>query len=289
MLMKYMDVTAKSGSGQDYEEIAAKEKEKVPKRADTAPLTQGKIWIRLRYVRRYLGVRTVVLTVTAALAVFLAVVYLTFDVKRAYVIGSDEFYSKNEIVNLITADHGTLGMNSMFLSLFYHGQASDIPFIQSINVTMVSPTSINVRVTEKDIVGRIPVNGKWVYISFAGIAQEYTSSVSKNVPVINGLGFRSAVLGEKVVTKNPASLSHVLEALDMLKTYDVTADSLTVTDKGITLKLDGVDIMIGTTGYDLKVQKIRQILPYLAGREGTIDLTSYEEEDENIILEPKTD
>lgn len=285
--MKYMDVTAKTGK--EYDKTAAEDTVPVKKETDAAPLHGRQVRIRLRYIRRYLSVRTALLTLLAAVAIFTTVVYLTFDVRRAYVIGSDEFYSKNEIVSLITQDHGSLGLNTMFLALYYHGQTSDIPFIESIDVTMVSPTSINVKVTEKDIVGRISVNGKWVYISSTGIAQEYTSSVSNNIPVISGLDFKSATLGGKVVTENPAALAHVLDALDMLSTYDISADSLAVTDKGVTLTFDGVDIAIGTTGYDLKVQKIRQILPYLSGREGTIDLTSYTQEDENIILEPKND
>lgn len=285
--MEYTDVTAKTGK--EYKETAAKDTASAAKDTKAAPLRRRQLHVGLKYVRRYLSVRTVLLALAAALAIFLAVVYLTFDVRRAYVIGSDEFYSKNEIVNLITENHGSLGLNTMFLALYYHGQTSDIPFIESIDVTMASPTSINIRVTEKDIVGRISVNGKWIYISSTGIAQEYTSSVSKNIPVISGLDFKSATLGGKVVTKNPAALVHVLDALEMLSRYDISADSLTVTEKGVTLTFDGVDIAIGTTGYDLKVQKIRQLLPYLEGREGTIDLTSYSQEDENIILEPKND
>lgn len=293
--MKYMDVTAKSETGQktgyEYEAISAGKPDAVSEKSDAAPLGRKKVRVRLnlKYLQKYFSVRVVLLSLLAVIAACTAVVYLTFNVRRAYVIGSDEFYSKNEIVNMITQDHGTLGLNTLFLALYYHGQTSDIPFIQSITVSMVSPTSINVKVTEKDIVGRIPVNGKWLYISSAGIAQEYTTSVSDSIPVISGLGFKSAVLGEKVVTGDSAAYAHVLSALDMLETYDVQADSLSVTDKGVTLTFDNVDISIGTTGYDLKIQKIRQLLPYLEGREGSIDLTSYTQEDENIILEPKTD
>lgn len=283
--MSYMGATAKSEVEREYGQAASQPQKTVPEKAESRTLRRRKMRFRVRYAGRYVTLRTVLLAVLAVLAAFTAVVYLTFDVRRAYVIGSDEFYSKNEIVNLITEDHGSLGTNSLFLTLLYHGQTSDIPFISSIKITMVSPTSINVSVTEKDIVGRIAVNGKWVYISSTGVAQEYTDAAASSIPVISGVQFYSATLGEKVVTKNPAGYTHVLDALRMLHTYDVSADSLAVTDKGVSLTFGKVKVQIGTSGYDLKVQKIKQLLPYLDGRQGTIDLTNYTEEDENIILE----
>jgi hypothetical protein len=45
-----------------------------------------------------------------------------------------------------------------------------------------------------------------------------------------------------------------------------------------------IKVILGRSDFELKISKIAQILPYLEGRSGTINMTNYTSSDQNIIL-----
>ena len=72
--------------------------------------------------------------------------------------------------------------------------------------------------------------------------------------------------------------------------YGICPDSIDVDEKSsLTVTFDQVKVLVGKTGYDQKMFKMHQILPYMEGRSGTISMIAYtglEATDSEIVLSP---
>ena len=78
---------------------------------------------------------------------------LTHTIKTVYVEGNVH-YTKEEIQDMVM--EGPLGDNSFYLSLLYADkQITDIPFIASMSVEVLSPDTVKIKVFEKTLAGYV--------------------------------------------------------------------------------------------------------------------------------------
>ena len=218
-------------------------------------------------------------------AASLTAVYFTCTVKTVHVVGNN-LYTSEEIAERVISDDSQLMHNSVFLTLLYMTpKAPKIPFEESVKVSLNSYDTITITVKDMDIGGFIPYAGKNLYFSTDGILLEISPLTVKDATFVSGLSVKDARIGSRMTSDDEAGMEMVLEILQTLKKYGIKADCVVLTKSGsIVMYMDEIKVMLGRTDFELKISKIAQIMPYLEGRSGTIDLTNYTSSDENIIL-----
>ena len=206
-------------------------------------------------------------------------------VKKVYVSGNS-LYTSEEIAEQVISDDSFLRHNTVFLTALYMMPfAPQIPFEESVKVSLESYDAIRITVKDMDIGGFIPYTGRNLYFSQDGIILESSPLVVKNATFVTGISVTEAEKGRKMAADNELGLSMVLEALQTLRKYDMKVDCIALTKAGnIVMYFDLIKVQLGKTDFELKISKISQIYPYLEGRSGTIDMTNYTSADQNIIL-----
>lgn len=212
-------------------------------------------------------------------------VFYGCTVKNVYVKGNT-LYTSEEIARQVISDESQLRHNTVFLTLLYHTPlAPKIPFVEKVDVRPDSYDTITITVKDKKLAGYIPYGGRNIYFSADGITLENSPITVKGVTYVTGITLNEAEVGFPLSSENPEGLALVLEALKILRKYEIKPESVVLTQNGsVTMFIGDVKVILGRSDYELKIAKIAQILPYLEGRKGTIDLTNYTSSDQNIIL-----
>lgn len=219
------------------------------------------------------------------IAATVSVVYFGYTVRTVHVTGNS-LYTSEEIAEMVISDDTQLRHNSVFLAALYMTPfAPEIPFEERVRVEIEAYDTINIAVKDMDIAGFIPFAGKNLYFSADGIVLENSPLTIRNATFVTGVSITEAERGKRIAAENQAGLDLVLEALSILRKYDLKAESVVLGKTGsVILYLDQIKVQLGRTDYELKISKIAQLYPYLEGRSGTINMTNYSSSDENIIL-----
>ena len=219
------------------------------------------------------------------IAAAITIVYYTCTVKTVKVTGN-HLYTSEEIAAMVISDDTQLRHNTVFLTALYMTpKAPRIPFEESVSVSLESYDTIKIAVKDMDIAAFIPYAGKYLYFSADGIVLENSPLLVKNATFVTGLNITGAERGMKMTSDDEGGLSMVLEVLQILRKYQIEAESVVLAESGgVVMYMDDIKVMLGRSGYELKISKIAQLLPYLEGRSGMIDLTNYTSADQNIIL-----
>ncbi len=204
-----------------------------------------------------------------------AAVWQHYRVERVYVTGNTK-YSDDEIKDLVM--RGPLSDNSLYLSWKYKNRKADnIPFIEKLEVEILDPNTVRIRVYEKAMAGYIDYVGQYIYFSRDGTVVEASSERMAGIPEVRGLVFDEIVLYQKLRTDNEEIFEQILNTTQLLGKYDLSADKIYF-DKNynMTLFFGGVRVLLGQNTYiDEKIANLQFIIPHLAGKTGTIDMTSY--------------
>ena len=242
----------------------------------------------LQSVGRFLTLRNILLFLISGIFIAAAVVLMLFNFEYATIYGNTK-YSSEQIESFIT--QGYLGENTFVMAVkYHHRKVSDIPFVDRIDIDIVNPSTVRVNITEKPTDGCIFYKGNNVYVSKEGIIQTVSRRNVEETTVINGVVLTHSNTGSQVLAKNQLGLDLSLELIRAAAKYGIRADSIDVDQKSsLTAAFGDVKVLVGKTGYDEKMYKMHQILPYLEGRSGVISMIGYEDGDtsnENIVLSP---
>jgi len=110
-----------------------------------------------------------------------------FQIRDVEVTGI-EHYSKEEIAERVITDK--YSTNSLYLFLKYkYTDTEPIPFVDKIEVSLLGPGKVRLRVYEKSIVGYVTYMGANLYFDKDGIVVESSSQIKEGVPCISGLEF----------------------------------------------------------------------------------------------------
>lgn len=231
------------------------------------------------------------LCILSIIALILGVIYyflLTHTVKTVYVEGNIH-YTKEEIQDMVM--EGPLGSNSLYLSLLYADkQITDIPFIASMSVEVLSPDTVKIKVFEKTLAGYVAYLDRYLYFDNNGIVVEISSIKTEGVPQITGLLFDHAVLNKPLPVENTAVFSKILTITKTLTKYSLSADRIYFNAKEeVTLYFGNVKVVFGGDSLlDEKIMLLQSLLPKLEGQSGTLNLQNYDENTGSIPFKPDT-
>lgn len=223
-----------------------------------------------------------IITTFLAIALFLSYHYAV----RHVIVEGNKHYSAQEVQSMVLK--GYLGDNSLYLSLKYKNkEIKGIPFIDTMDVIIVSNDTIKINVYEKALAGYVEYLGRYMYFDNDGMIVEAAKVTTKGIPQVTGLNFDHVVLYEKLPVENDEIFQNILTITKLLNKYDVICDRIQFDSSyNVTLGYGKVKVNIGKLeNLDEKLMQLPYILPSLEGESGTLDLQNYTQESKSVSFE----
>lgn len=227
-----------------------------------------------------------ILTLLLSVLLFLSYHYAV----RHVIVEGNKHYSAQEIQAMVLT--GYLGDNSLYLTAKYKNkEITDIPFIASMDVVIVSNDTIKINVYEKALAGYVEYLGRYMYFDNDGMVVEASKVTTQGIPQVTGLSFDHVVLYEKLPVENEEIFQNILTITKLLNKYDVICDKIRFDDAyNVTLGYGNVKINVGKLeNLDEKIMQLPYILPSLEGESGTLDMQNYTAESRSISFERDSD
>ena len=240
-----------------------------------------------KYKKSLYIIGAIVAVVAIALIIAFKYVADNYTVTNIYVTGNTH-YTDEEIVDMVI--DGKLCHNSLYLSFKYRNKSiENVPFIQKMDVDILSPDTIRINVYEKAIAGYISYLGHYMYFDRDGIVVESSYEPSGNVPEVLGLSFDYVILHEKLPVENEKVFAEILDITHLLEKYELKADKMFFdSDYNVYLYFGSVEVSLGGRDYiDEKIIQLQYILPKLEGKSGVLEMKDYVEGTKNITFEEK--
>ncbi|MBQ3105153.1 MAG: cell division protein FtsQ/DivIB [Lachnospiraceae bacterium] len=221
---------------------------------------------------------------TAAVCAVLVVISV-YSVDNITVEGNHH-YSEEEIVDMVIRNQWD--NNSLILSLKYRDREIEgIPFVEKMEVDILSTDSVRITVYEKALAGYIEYLGQYVYFDKDGIVVESSHVRTVGIPEITGLEFSHVVLYEPLPVAHAEVFGTILDMTQLLTKYEISADRIYF-DKNyeMTLYFEDIRVKLGDTGgIDQKISRLKAILPELEGQKGVLRMQNYDDTTKNITFE----
>ena len=228
-----------------------------------------------------------------ALIIFILVLLLSalivvkvFVVKTVKVEGN-KLYNEQLIRETVLNDK--YSWNSLYVLLKYTFiDAKEVPFIDTMEIKLNSPSSLTIKVYEKGMLGylHIPSINQMAYFDKDGFVVETSTRVIENVPKIEGITCDEVVLFEKLPIGDQ-QLRDILTLTQALKRDGLEPDAIRFgTVNSPVLFYGNTEVWLGSIELlTQKVERLNEILPSIAGMEGVLHMENWTEETANIIFQ----
>ncbi|MDE6314755.1 MAG: FtsQ-type POTRA domain-containing protein [Lachnospiraceae bacterium] len=221
------------------------------------------------------------------LAVLMAGIVMVFSlctIKEISVEGN-EHYTEEEIKELVMThryDYNTF----YFYWRVKNDKIKDIPFIDDIEVSILSRSKVKIKVYEKDIIGYVRHLGYNLYFDKEGVVVESSQEEIEGVPRIKGISFDNVKLYEPLPVEKEDVFKKILNLTKLLAKYEIPPDSINFSKElSVTLSFEDANVLLGKDiENDEKIVKLKQLLPGLEGMKGTLHLENYDEDMKNITF-----
>ena len=238
--------------------------------------------------KKKIGIKILILAVLlAGLAGAGFYVVHTYTVQNVYVEGNIH-YTQDEIKSMVM--DGALSNNSLYLSLKYKNKGvENIPFVDVMDVSILSPDTIKITVYEKALAGYVKYLDTYMYFDKDGYVVESSSVKTVGVPQITGLDFDHVVLGEPLPVENKEVFGNILNITKLLNKYELTSDKIYFHSfDEVTIYFGQVKVSIGKAGENLeeKIMLLPKFLQDLEGKSGTLQMENYGEGNGRFTFKP---
>ena len=250
-------------------------------------MQEPKIYVKMQAMKRRRRKKTMnfkwlIIGIAVLLIVFSVLLAVgIFKVEEVEVTGN-YYYSKSEITELVMGEH----KNSLYLVFLYdYLDGKDIPFVDSVEVTMESPSRIKIRVYEKTMIGYVEYMGSNLYFDKDGTVVESSNAILEGIPCIKGLKFDTLTLYQPLNVANTEVFEVLLSMTQMMKKYELNPDAITLKNDSTEIVLTFADVKINLgsgENMDEKASRIKPLLPDLADKSGTLHMEEYTNESTNI-------
>ncbi len=227
----------------------------------------------------------IVLFLILALIIAALVVISIYTVDTVIIEGNAH-YTNEEIYDMVISDQ--LSKSSIFLSMKYKNKdIEDIPFIQTMNVKIVNPSTIKIVVYEKAMAGFVEYMGRYFYFDKDGTVVESSEVRTKGIPQIMGLEFDHVVLYDRLPVDSDDIFKEILEVTQLLSKHEMDVDKIYFdSNYDITLYFNDARVKLGNfDNIDEKVIRLKAILPELSDKKGVLRLDNYDGSDNIITFE----
>jgi len=237
---------------------------------------------RAGFLLKLLLLLTLIAVILGGIYYFLS----TYAIKNVIVEGNVH-YSGDEIKEIVM--DGVLLDNSWYLSQKYKNKGiENIPFIDALDVTVLTPDTIRITVYEKALAGYVEYLGRYMYFDKDGTVVESSDVMTAGIPQIIGLDFQSVVVEEPLPIDNEEIFKEILNITQLLNKYEVPADKIYFNaDYDVTIIKEKVRISLGEgNNLEQKIMVLPELLPSLEGKQGVLRMENYSDSSTNISFEP---
>lgn len=221
--------------------------------------------------------------IVIVICVFVFIQVLT--IKQVEIIGNEQ-YTEEEIKELIFDT--PYAQNSLYLTWKYNHKADyQIPFVDTIEVEMLSANKVRINIYEKDIVGCIEYLGSYMYFDKDGIIVESSKELIDDIPIISGLKFDYIILNQKLAVGNESIFNTILNVTQMLDKHMIKPDKIYFNSGyEMTLYFENAKVYMGRDeNTEEKIIKLKGIVPKLEGLSGVLHMEEYDESTKSITFE----
>lgn len=219
--------------------------------------------------------------VLISLLLLIGIFLVGFNITHVSVTGN-RMYTAEQLETLIFP--GRLSRNSaVCLAEQLLGKKRSIPFVQDYKISFTGPTSVEIIVYEKSIVGYVTYMSSRLYFDKDGIIVESSGKLLSGIPEITGLRFGQIVLYQKLPVENDRIFSMILNLTQALSSYGIPADRIRYDrDLRASLTAGDVTVLLGADEeMNGKLSELSNILPQIRELSGTLDLSDYDPADTN--------
>ena len=173
-----------------------------------------------RRKKRLKAIGMAVLILALLLAIAILVVVKVFTVEKVKVTGN-EHYPDETMADWLLDDEYC--WNSLYVYFKYKFvEPAEMPFVDSMEVSLESPHTLSIKVYEKALLGRVYIDalGQNAYFDKDGFVVELSSEVIEGIPVISGLDVEKIVLYEKLPTQREKIQKNLLSLTQMLEKHE---------------------------------------------------------------------
>lgn len=228
-----------------------------------------------------------VLLIVGVAALFIAMQYYRVD---EIVVEGNEHYTKDEIINQVMTEPLD-SYSLLFKWRMEQNKYEDIPFVDTMEVTVESPHKVKIKVYEKTVVGYVEHLGYYLYFDKDGVVVESSTVQLEGVPMVSGIPLDTIVLYKPLPVENDEIFKSLLSLSQLMEKYDVHPDNIKFnSDLEISLYFGEAKVLLGEKNpSDDKIFKLSKLLPELDGLEGTLHLENYDESMKNITFNIASD
>lgn len=232
--------------------------------------------LQKRNKRKLIKIPLIVLVVVVV--VTLVIVFGLFHIRQIDVIGN-EFYSAQEIEKMVMSD--SMAQNSLYLTWKYSKpeEAENLPFLSAVEVSMVNPYHVQIKVYEKMIVGYLMYSGSMVYFDKDGIVVEISQEQREGITPYSGIAISQPVVSEKLPVADEKFLEDIIEGARLISQSGLTPQEIHYDDKQeMILYFGGNRVLIGDTSYlEEKISNLKDMYPKMQelSETGTLHMENY--------------
>ncbi len=244
---------------------------------------------RKRRKNRLKMVCSVIFSLLFIAALAALIIWKVFVVKEVVVKGN-KHYSKEQIEKFVLSDEHS--WNSLYVALKYRFlNVEELPFVDSMEVSLRNPQTLEVSVYEKGILGYLYISAinQYAYFDKDGFVVETSRDIIEDVPQVEGLECDKVVLYEKLPLKDNELLRGLLTATLALKKHEIVPQKVQFDDFGkISLIYGGIEVLLGDTdSLSQKILRLPYILPEISGKTGILHVENWTENTKDIIFEER--
>ena len=228
-----------------------------------------------------------ILWAAAAAGLLVLAALLLVRVDRVQITGN-QFYTQEELETLLFP--GSLDRSPAVIWLRQKtGRHPEIPFVERYTVRLTGLTGVQVTLYEKSMIGYVEFSGSFLYFDPDGLIVESASERYGTLPRITGLDFDYAVLRQTLPVEDPKVFTEIQQISQYLEGQEVAwgeetrllgdlLDQIDFTGGQITCCFGDIRVFLGTAdSLEGKLREMKDILPQLYGRSGTLYLNTYQE------------
>ena len=237
--------------------------------------------------RRKKSKKAVIIGILIGVLLFAALIILgLFRVQEVQVSGNHR-YTAAEIQEAVMRDG--LCKNTLYMVWKYNdrGKAEEaLPFLSAVEVDMLTPYKVHIRVYEKIETGYLQHQGMNVYFDQEGMVIANSREVYEGVPHVTGITLSKVNLYEDLAIEN-AGLFHTIVALARaLNKNDLVPGEIRFNkDNKIILIFSTTRVVLGSDRVlDDKMAALKSIFPKLEGMKGTLHMENYNSDSRTITF-----
>lgn len=167
-----------------------------------------------------------------------------------------------------------------------------IPFVDTVDVELLSYNHVKIRVYEKKMVACVQYMNEYLYFDKDGTIIESSPKRLEDIPLVSGIEFRKMTLYEKLAVKEDEIFDQILNVSQLIEQNELKIDKVLFdASRNVTLYSGKIVVELGKReNYDDQMAQLPEILEKAQknGLEGTLDMKDYVAGQKRIIFHQKS-